>query len=63
MRTQTSIDLRTAREHAADLGVECTIEVNGAGDEWTIIMDTGEVEHAAGLPRVLAILSAYAVQS
>jgi hypothetical protein len=56
--TQTHIDINTARDLAAELGLDCTIE--GDDDGLTITMDTGEVEPAAGLPRALHIIRSYA---
>lgn len=58
MQTQTYIDLKTARELAAELDLDCTIEGDDSGI--TITMETGEVETAAGLPRAMEIIRAYA---
>lgn len=58
MNTQQHIDLDTARAHAAELGLDCTID--GDSNGMTITMETGEVEPAAGLPQAIRIIDAYA---
>jgi hypothetical protein len=56
--TQQQIDLSTARSAAAEASLDCTIEATG--DDYTITMDTGEVETVTGLPGALRIIQAYA---
>jgi hypothetical protein len=58
MTTPQQIDLITARDAAADAGLDCAIEV--ANDDYTITMDTGEVETVTGLPGALRVIQAYA---
>lgn len=58
MNTQQHIDLDTARKHAAELRLDCTIEGSDSG--LIITMGTGEVEPAAGLPGAIRIIDAYA---
>jgi hypothetical protein len=58
MNTQTRIDLNDARNLAGELHLDC--EINWEEDLFTITLDTGEVEMAAGLPGVTTILYAYA---
>jgi small nuclear ribonucleoprotein (snRNP)-like protein len=55
--TQQKIDLRTARTAAAEAGLDCQIEASG--DDYTITLDTGEIETVTGLPGALRVISAY----
>jgi len=59
MTTQQQIDLRAARKAAAETGLACEIEA--AGEDYTIILETGEVETVTGLPGALRVIQAYAV--
>jgi hypothetical protein len=58
--TQQKIDLRTARTAAAEAGLDCQIE--SSGDDYTITLDTGEIETVTGLPGALRVISAYTSQ-
>ena len=57
MTTQQYLDLQTAREVAEEVGLDCLIA--GNDDGIVIVMETGETETAAGLPRAIEIIRAY----
>jgi hypothetical protein len=56
--TQQQIDLKSARKAAAEAGLACEIEADG--DDYTITLETGEVETVTGLPGALRIIQTYA---
>ena len=56
--TQQQIDLSTVRNAAREAGLDC--EIDASGDDYTITMDTGEVETVTGLPGALRVVQAYA---
>lgn len=65
MQIQQWIDLRTARQEAATLGLQCNIH---PGDDTLssalmIYMSTGEIEPASNLFEALRIIQAYAALS
>lgn len=58
MNTQQYVDLDTARKHAAETGLDCKIEAEGS--DFTITMETGEVETVTGLPGAIRVIESYA---
>jgi len=57
MNTQQYLNLQTAIDVAEEVGLDCTINADDEGI--VIVMDTGEIETAAGLPRAIEIIRAY----